>query len=68
MQITDGDAKECEFTVGDKILLKQDKGNKLTPAFESDPYKVIENGNIVTIQSTEGVQYIPEKFLSLETI
>ena len=51
-------AKECEFTVGDKVLLKQDKRNKLTPAFESDPYRVIEkHGNSVTIQSTEGVQY-----------
>ena len=51
-------AKECEFTVGDKVLLKQGKGNKLTPAFECDPYKVIEKcGNSVTIQSPEGVQY-----------
>ena len=51
-------AKPSCIDVGDEVLLKQKKENKLTTEFEHVPYQVIErNGNSVTVQSPGKVQY-----------
>ncbi len=50
--------KPNRIIVGDEVLLKQKKENKLTTEFEHVPYQVIErNGSSVTIQSPGKVQY-----------
>ena len=37
------------------ILLRQNRENKLSPTFESDPYRVVEkNGNAVIIENSTG--------------
>ena len=51
-------AKTSDINVGDAVLLKQRKQNKLTPTFESQPYTVMQkNGPELLIQSPAGVQY-----------
>ena len=51
-------AKPSGINVGDNVLLKQRKQNKLTPTFESQPYTVVQkNGPELLIQSPAGVQY-----------
>ena len=43
---------------GDKVLLKQQRLNKWTTPFESQPYELIDKcGNIVFVESPEGTQY-----------
>ena len=43
---------------GDKILLRQERENKLTPIFKSQPYEVKSKvGSSVIVKSPEGVQY-----------
>ena len=45
-------------TEGDKVLLRRERENKLTPTFHSQPYEVKSKvGNSVLVQSPEGVQY-----------
>ena len=51
-------AKLRDINVGDEVLLKQRKQNKLTPTFESQPYTVMQrNGPEIVIQSPAGVKY-----------
>jgi hypothetical protein len=51
-------AKESNLSEGDKVLLRQQRINKWTTAFESQPYQVIDkHGNSVLVESPEGVQY-----------
>lgn len=39
----------------DEVLLRQTRENKLSPAFEPEPYKVIQKeGNTVVIENSEG--------------
>ena len=43
---------------GDRVLLRQERENKLTPMFKSQPYEVKSKvGNSVIVKSPEGVQY-----------
>ena len=45
-------AKACELKIGDQVLVKQDKHNKLTPLFEPNPYTVIDRDHsMITAQS-----------------
>ena len=51
-------AQPSNLKVGDKVLLKQKKKDKLTPTFESTPYTVMAKyGNQLTIRSEAGVIY-----------
>jgi hypothetical protein len=51
-------AKESNLSEGDKVLLRQQRINKWTTEFESQPYQVIDkHGNSVLVESPEGVQY-----------
>ena len=51
-------AKENSLAEGDKVLLRQQRVNKWSTPFESQPYEVInKHGNSVVIESPEGVQY-----------
>ncbi|KAK3097548.1 hypothetical protein FSP39_010680 [Pinctada imbricata] len=51
-------ATESTVKVGDDVLLKQQKRDKFTTTFESEPYKVVDKrGNNITIESSTGVQY-----------
>ena len=52
---TDRNARESSIQIGDTVLLKADKTNKLTPNFDSIPRKVVEkDGRKVTVQDEEG--------------
>ncbi len=43
-------AEECELQPGDAVLLRQDKKNKLSTNYESEPYEVVQRqGNSVVI-------------------
>ncbi|KAK6178683.1 hypothetical protein SNE40_011209 [Patella caerulea] len=45
-------AKASDIKVGDKVLLKQEKSNKLSTNFNPRPYTVIQiDGNSITIQN-----------------
>ena len=49
-------AQKSSVEVGDIVLQKQKKSNKLTTNFSSDPYRVIKKeGSKVTLQDTDGV-------------
>ena len=51
-------ARESDEKEGDRVLLKQEQTNKLTPTFRPTPFRVLEKtGNSVVFDSTEGVQY-----------
>ncbi|CAB4021992.1 Hypothetical predicted protein, partial [Paramuricea clavata] len=51
-------AKESNLSEGDKVLLRQQRTNKWTTAFEIQPYQVIDkHGNSVLVESPQGVQY-----------
>ena len=51
-------ARESDIESGDKVLLQQQKQNKLTTPYETVPYDVVErHGTQVTIASPEGVRY-----------
>ena len=48
-------AEPSNIAEGDEVLLRQTRENKLSPAFEPDPYKVIQKeGNAVVIENGEG--------------
>ena len=50
--------KPSEVEVGDQVLLKQDKQNKLTTNFGGLPHEVLSKlGNSLIVQSPDGVQY-----------
>ncbi|XP_048743047.1 uncharacterized protein K02A2.6-like [Ostrea edulis] len=51
-------AKESDIGIGDKVLVKQDKQDKLTPNFYDEPYKVIEkSGNAITVTDGRNAKY-----------
>ena len=51
-------AQPSEVEVGDHVLLKQDKQNKLTTNFGGLPHEVLSKlGNSLIVQSPDGVQY-----------
>ena len=71
-------AKPNPVQVGDKVLVKTQKVNKLTPNFDPCPRKVVDrNGSEVTIECDEGVQvkrhltavkpFVEERDIELET-
>ena len=50
-------AKVTDVNVGDLVVLKQDKENKLRPNFHYVPYKEVEKkGNSVQVESSDGIQ------------
>ena len=50
-------AKVTDVNVGDLVVLKQDKANRLSPNFHYVPYKVVEKkGNSVQVESSDGIQ------------
>ena len=52
---TDRNARESNTQLGDIVLLKADKTNKLTLNFDSIPRKVVEkDGRKVTVEEKEG--------------
>jgi hypothetical protein len=54
----DRNAKASEIEIGDKVLVRTEKKDKLTPNFEKEPYTVLEkNGSEVLIQNENGHQY-----------
>ncbi|CAC5386829.1 unnamed protein product [Mytilus coruscus] len=51
-------AVKSELQPGDKVLVKQNKENKLSTTFHHKPLLLLEkNGNSVLIQSDQGVKY-----------
>ena len=51
-------AQYSNVNVGDKVLVRQDKINKLTTTFGATPFTVVnKTGNSLVIESPEGVQY-----------
>ncbi|ESP03447.1 hypothetical protein LOTGIDRAFT_137345, partial [Lottia gigantea] len=51
-------AVNSSLQLGDKVLLKQKKENKLSTTFHPKPMMLLKkNGNSVIVQSDEGVQY-----------
>ena len=47
-------AQPCDLQVGDQVLLKQKKSNKLSTNFQPEPYEIVERkGNSVVIQSPQ---------------
>ena len=50
-------AKESDISPGDKVLVKQERQNKLSTPFAPEPHKVVtKTGNSVVIESPDGVQ------------
>ena len=50
-------AKHSDLSPGDKVLVKQDRQNKLSTPFSPEPHEVVtKTGNSVVIESPEGVQ------------
>ena len=50
-------AKESDLHVGDTVILRQSKENKLTTAYGAEPYKIVGKfGNSVQVENLEGVQ------------
>ena len=48
-------ARPSDIAVGDRVLLKQSRENKLSTNFERHPYKVVRrDGNAVVIEDVEG--------------
>lgn len=51
-------ARQSEVTVGDTVLLRQDKADKFTTTFNATPHKIIsKTGNKVVVESPTGAQY-----------
>lgn len=51
-------ARHSEVSVGDTVLVRQDKTDKLTTTFNATPHKIIsKTGNKVVVQSPAGAQY-----------
>ena len=44
-------ATTSDIAEGDMILLRQNRENKLSPTFEPELYRVVENGNSVIIEN-----------------
>lgn len=51
-------AVESTTQAGDRVLLREEKKNKLSASFNSDPFRVVKkNGHSFLIQADSGVQY-----------
>lgn len=51
-------AEKCDLELGDQVLVKTDKQNKLSANFGSVPYEVVQRkGNMVVVESPERVRY-----------
>ena len=51
-------ARESDVKEGDRVLLKQEQTNKLTPTFRPESFRLLEKTeNGVVVESREGVQY-----------
>ncbi len=51
-------AAGSDIQTGDKVLLRQERKDKLSTNFKSEPFTVVDrNGNCVSVQSDSGVQY-----------
>ncbi|CAG2215593.1 unnamed protein product [Mytilus edulis] len=51
-------ACESDIRVDDQVLVRQDRGNKMSTPFVPSPFKVVEKiGNSVLVESDQGVQY-----------
>jgi len=51
-------AAYSEIGLGDKVLMKQDKVDKLTPTFNPVPYQVVKKmGNSTVVESPDGQRY-----------
>ncbi len=51
-------AEYSSVTVGDRVLIRQDKTNKFTTPFNATPHTVIRKaGNKITVESPTGAQY-----------
>ncbi|CAB3979399.1 Transposon Tf2-9 poly [Paramuricea clavata] len=51
-------AVESNIQAGDKVLVKQDKKNKLSTFFNPEPFRVLQkNGNSILVEADTGVQY-----------
>ena len=51
-------AQESVIEVGDRVLIQQQKHDKLTARFEADPYRTVDrSGNQITVESPAGVRY-----------
>ena len=51
-------ARHSAVSVGDKVLVRQEKVNKLTTTFGATPFTVVnKNGNSLTVESPDGAQY-----------
>ena len=51
-------ARYSEVLPGDKVLVQQERKNKLTTLFEPSPYTVVnKHGNSFIVQSPGGAQY-----------
>lgn len=51
-------AKHSQLDVGDQVLVRQEKIDKLTTAFSQVPYTIVSRkGNSVTIEDSKGAQY-----------
>ena len=51
-------ASENDLQEGDKVLVKQDVKNKLSTVFNPSQHTAVDkNGNSVTVESNQGVQY-----------
>ena len=49
--------EHSDLVPGDRVLLKQEKQNKLSTSFAPEPYDVVSrNGSSILIKSPEGVQ------------
>jgi hypothetical protein len=51
-------AVESNIQAGDKVLMKQDKKNKLSTFFNPEPFRVLQkNGNSILVEADTVVQY-----------
>ena len=51
-------AQKCDLQEGDKVLVRQEKENKLSTTFHPNPMTVVErNRNAVLLESDQGVHY-----------
>ena len=53
-------AQESKIQEGDKVLLRQEKENKLSTTYKQSPFTVVQkNGNSVLVEA-DGVQLPPQ--------
>lgn len=51
-------AKASDIEIGDRVLIRQDKANKLSTPFNPNPHIVVDkNGSSTVVESPQGVQY-----------